>query len=350
MKDSRILDAPSWDRHGKRMALLMQSGDNVLLKVFARSGEGVSKASEYTLPWQKIGDPHFSLQPVGEPQWVEEGIVALRAGGQNGQKGIGELVLFDMQYKKSLTLAKEVSFYAFDPTGAWVVYCDKRLQPFLLHRPSGEVLQLGIDRWFTIRPFFFWNPAGNKVAFQATYTPPREIKPNHPLGSHILIAEVRDGQVSLRHLHFEELQRGYNAFGVGWLDNDTILFGVDKIQLREGEIILNPPTQFVLHRAAADGSQKRPQEVWKPDPKARPISGPLFWLLGGGMAYPIGREGKDYVVYFPKEKRLRQLRFPEATWIHSATPQGDLVSAVNRGRDKVYMASVSSGRVASLRL
>lgn len=347
---ARILDAPSWDRQGKRMALLMQSGDKSLLKVFLRSGERLSTANEYALPWKEVGTLYFPAQPVGEPQWVEEGTVALRARERNGQKGVGELVLFDMQHEKSLTLVKEVSFYAFDPTGAWVVYCDKQLQPFLLHRASGEVRQLGIERWFTIRPFFFWNPAGNKVAFQATYTPPREIKPSHPYGPHILIVELKNTQVSLRHLHFEELRRGYNTYGVGWLDNDTILFGVDEIQQKQGEIVLNPLTQFVLYKAAADGSQKRPQKVWEPDSKMRPVGGPLFWLLGRGMAYPIGREGRDYVLYFPQERRLRQLRFPEATWIHSATPHGDLLTVVNRSQSKVYVGSVESGRVVPLSL
>ncbi len=347
---ARILDAPSWDKQGKRMALLMQSGDKSLLKIFLRSGEGLSMANEYTLPWREVGTWYFSAQPFGEPQWVEEGTVALRARERNGQKEVGELVLFDIQHKKSLTLVKEVSFYAFDSTGTWVVYCDKRLQPFLLHRPSGQILQPRIDRWFTIRPFFFWNPAGNKVAFQAMYTPPREVKPNHPYGPHILVAEVKDTQVSLRHLHFEELQRGYNTYGVGWLDNDTILFGVDEIQQKQGEIVLNPPTRFVLYKVASDGSQKRPQKVWEPGSKMRPMGGPLFWLLGGGMAYPIGREGRDYVLYFPKERRLRQLRFPESTWIYSATPHGDLLTVVNRNQNKVYVGSVESGRSVPLRL
>ncbi len=347
---ARILDAPSWDKQGKRMALLMQSGDNSLLKVFVRSGEGVSPANEYTLPWHKVGAAYFSPQPVGEPRWVEEGTIALRAGGQHGQKGIAELVLFDLQHRKSLTLAKEVSFYEFDPAGDWVVYCGRRLQPVLLHRSSAQALRLNIDPWFTIRPFFFWNPAGNKIAFQATYTPPRETKPKYPIGAHILIAEVKDRQVSLRHLHFEELRRGYNTFGVGWWDNDTILFGVDERQVEPHTMVLNPPTQFVLYRVAADGAQNRPQKLWQPDSKMRPVGGPLFWLSGGGMAYPIGREGRDYVVYFPKERRLKQLRFPEATWIYSATPQGDLLTVVNRSADRVYVGSVESGRVVPLRL
>ena len=347
---ARILDAPSWDKQGKRMALLVQSGDKCQLQLFVRSGTGLSAANEYILPWQEVGTLYFSAQAVGEPQWVDEGAVVLRARGRNGQKGIGELVLFDMQHKGSLTLVKEVSFYALDPTGAWVVYCGRQLQPFLLHRPSGEALQVGIDRWFTIRPLFFWNPASNKIAFQATYTPPPEMKPHYPYGAHILIAEVKDRQVSLRHLHFEELRRGYNTFGVGWWDNNTILFGVDERQVEPHAMVLNPPTQFVLYRVAADGSQNRPQKLWQADSKVRPMGGPLFWLSGGGMAYPIGREGRDYVVYFPKERRLKQLRFPEATWIYSATPQGDSLTVVNRSQNRVYVGSVESGRVVPLRL
>lgn len=348
---ARVLDAPSWDSRGSRMAVLLQNGDKTFIKIFARSGEQVSALAEYPLPWRQVGEPHFSLQPVGEPQWVDEYTVALRVRTSSSQaQGKGDVVLWDMQHKENQTVAKEVAFFQVDPSGSRMICYDKGEQPFLLHLSDGAVSRFGLDQWFTIRPFFFWNPAGSRVAFQARYTPPREGKFAYSPGSYIVVAEMKGEQVSLRYLRFEELRLGYNTYGVGWWDNNTILFGVDEMQLKQGEMVLNPPTQFVLYKVAADGSQNRPQKLWEPDPKVRPMGGPLFWFNDGGMAYPIGREGRDYVVYFPKERKLKHVRFPEATWIYSTTPQGDLLTVVNKERDKVYAASVGSGRVVLLRL
>jgi len=349
MRESVVLDAPSWDSRGEYVAVLIGSGGSFHLKVFRRSQEGFSEDGHYLVPWEQVGPAHFPLQPVSEPQWLNPDEVLLRVGTKSSaQKRVGGVVLWNFRQKNSRVIVPQATFYQVAPNGKSIIFCDAALSPSVMHLETGRQIPIQVPKDFRPRCFFYWSNSGNRVAFQSTLATMPGIKPARSPGSYILLAHIGQKDVTLTDLWFQELQRGYNAYGVGWFNEETILFGVSERQLKPGQFVMNPPTRFVLYKVAVGGSPKVPQKVWEADPKVSPSGGPLFWLEQGGFAYPLGREGRDYAIYLPKEKRLQQLRFPEPTWAYSVSPKGDMLLAVNQAQKKVYAAVVSTRRVLPL--
>lgn len=351
MSETTILDAPSWHPSGQSMAVLVSRQNRNFIRVYDRRNDALEFKYEYRLNWQ-AGSSVFDLQPLPDPQWVSTTQMLLRAKrrGESG-KTAGCLLLIDTVNNQETVIAKEKVYYQVSPTGNQIVTQEPGSpSEVLLMNLKGEIQQrITVPDGFRIRPFFFWNSSGRSFAFQATYAVVPNSKPSRPPGSHIFVVDTQSHR-PVTDLWFPQLQRGYNGHGIGWLNDDTIVFAVTERLLAPGEFSPNPGSRFVLYQAAIDKKSPEAVKVWQAEAALTPMAGLLFWLRGGGVVYAFGRDGRDYAVYQPVRKTLRRFRFPEVTWSYSATFAGDLVSAVNRERNRVYWCAPENGVSRRLRM
>lgn len=347
-----ILDAPSWDASDQNVAVLVSRQGWNFVRIYGRSHDGLEFKAEYPLNWQ-VGAPLFDLLPLPEPQWVGKHQVVLRAKprGESGTT-VGDLLLIDLAKKQSVVIAKQIDYYQVDPTGNHMV-TQERGKPceVLLMNLQGEIQQrIAVPNGFRVRPFFFWNGSGSRFAFQASYAAPSQSNSAPQPGMHVFVVHLKSKSADVTDHWYPQMRGGYSAHGIGWLDDDTIVFGVTERPVIPGEFNPNPAPRFVLYQSAVNKTGQRAVKVWQAETKLIPMAGVLFWLRRGGVVYPFGRERRDFAVYHPSRKVLRQVRFPEVVWNFSATFAGDIVCAVNRARNIVYWCNPEHGRLRRLQM
>ncbi len=341
-KMGRALDFPVWDAQGKRVAVVVEVNRKVFLRVFARSGEDITLVSERPLPFYR----------VLRPQWIgNNDLVALqvRQYGVN-DKPVLDVVSLDLTRGTYSVLAKKAVLCSACPDGRYIaLHKDAKTWPAVYDVAGKRVLPVpGPSDSFGARPFFFWNPAGERFAFTAHYSPTKS-KPQYNWGNHLFVVSVTRSKVTLERRFYQEMQGGYSNFGIGWVDDRTVLFGV----YTSATPFLSPPSpeQFTLYRVAVDNPNQKPQPVWIAKQKPFPGGGEVIWLRGGGMMFPSAT-GSEYVLLYPLTGKQQTVKFPEPALydLWCASPDGQLLTVVNRQMDKLYLGVTAKQSVREIPL
>ena len=219
------------------------------------------------------------------------------------------------------------------PDGKYVVFWPAN-RPATIYRLSDKrLLKVGLPEDFVVPPFYFWNPSGTRFAFQAVRS---SLVAKHQSGPYIVVVKISGDRCETQLLPIRMF--GYNSFGVGWIDDHTIVF---RVMHRQDDLILDATAdkkeRFVMYQWDISDSHANPRILLVLSTEY-PSGGSVDWLTDGGTAYPVDRMGKNYVIYWPLSRKLWRIRMPENTRGYSTDYHGKVLAAVNQDQTKIFVA------------